>query len=65
MPHEEDIRVLSGAHFLGMIGVQSFGAECGKSVLIYHISKVLVLPYMDFLQLVRGTESIEEVDEGD
>ena len=37
--------------------------ECIDSIHICHILQIFIIPCFDFLDLVRCTESIEEVDE--
>ena len=60
---EEQIRVLSGAHLTGMCGVKAVVTECLDSIQIDQILEVLIIPCLDLLDLVRGTESVEEVNE--
>jgi len=61
---EEDIIVLVRAAHCGALGVQRVLAECVHSIHIGHFLQILVVPDSDLLDLVRGTEAIEEVDEG-
>ena len=60
---EEDIAVFVRTAHCRMLGVESTLTERLNSVHIYHILEVFVIPYIDFLYLVRGTETVEEVDE--
>ena len=60
---EEDIAVLSRAAQHGMLGVDGAFAERLDRVPIDHLGKILVVPRLDLLDLVRGTETVEEVDE--
>jgi len=61
---EEDIAVFSRSSEHGMLGVYCSCAECGNSVLIDHFIELFVIPNLDLLDLVRGTEAIEEVENG-
>ena len=61
---EEDIAVLSGTAEYGVLRVDSSLSECLDSVHINHLGNVLLIPYLDLLDLVRGTEAVEEVQEG-
>ena len=60
---EEDVRVLSGTAQYRMLRVQSMLAELLNSVHVHHVLEVLVIPNFDLLDLVRSTETIEEVQE--
>ena len=46
-----------------MFGIQSPFAERFNGVHIAHLGKIFVIPYFDFLYLVRGTEAVEEMQE--
>ena len=48
----------------GTLGVQGVLAERVNSVHVAHFLQVLVIPHGDLLNLVRGAETVEEVDEG-
>ena len=61
---EEDVAVLVGTAHHGTLGVQGVLAERVNSVHIAHFLQILVIPHGDLLDLVRGTEAVEEVDEG-
>ena len=61
---EENIAVLMRTAHHGTLGVQGVLAERVNSVHIAHFLQVLVIPHGDLLDLVRGTEAVEEVDEG-
>ena len=61
---EEDIAVFSGAAESGVVRVESVCAECSNSVLVEHIFEVSVIPSFDLLDLVRSTETVKEVEEG-
>ena len=60
---EEDIRVLSGTSLAGMIRIQCVIPERVDGVHIHQILQVLVIPGLDLLDLMRSTETVEEVDE--
>ena len=62
---EEDVAVLVAAAHLRMLGVQGAGAELLDGLHVAHRSEVLVIPDGDLLNLVRGTEAVKEVQEGD
>ena len=62
---EEDIRVLCGAAENGVFGVERPFAERLDGIHIAHFFKILVIPYFDLLDLVRGTEAVEEGEERD
>ena len=59
---EEDIRVLSRTSLAWMVRVKSMITECLDSIHISHILQVFIIPCLDLLDLMRSTESIEEVD---
>ena len=59
---KEDIRVLRGSLFLRMLRIQRVCPECLQGIHIQHVTEILVIPGLDLLQLMRGTESVEEVD---
>ena len=61
---EEDIAVLVRAAHYGALGVESSLAESLNSVHIAHFLEILIVPDLDLLDLVRGAEAVEEVDEG-
>ena len=62
---EEHVAVLVGAAHLGVLGVQSLGTELLDSLHVAHFLQVGVIPLLDLLVLVRSTEAVEEVQEGD
>ena len=47
-----------------MFRIESTLAECLYSVHVNHFFEVVEIPDFDFLQLVRGAETVEEVEEG-
>ena len=61
---EEYVAVLSGAAENGVSGHIGACAECGNGILVKHFAQLIIIPYFDFLQLVRGAETVEEVEEG-
>ena len=61
---EEHVAVLVGAAHLGVLGVQSLLAELLHSLHVAHFLQVGVIPLLDLLVLMRGTEAVEEVQEG-
>ena len=60
---EEDVGVLGGAMQHRMLRVQGAGAECLDSIPVKHLAEVLVVPDLDLLDLMRGPEAVEEMDE--
>ena len=45
-----------------MIWIQRIHAECVDRIHIYHIFQILIIPCLNFLNLMGGTETVEEVD---
>ena len=62
---EEHVAVLVGAAHLGVLRVQRLLAELLNSLHVAHFLQISVVPLLDLLVLVRSTETIEEVQEGD
>ncbi len=60
---EEYISVFRRAAKYGVFGVYCACTELCDRVHIDHFGKILIIPCFDFLDLVRGTEAVEEVDE--
>ena len=60
---EEDVAVLMAAAHGRVLGVQGSGAEGRNRVHVHHVLQILVIPDLDLLQLVRGTEAVKEVQE--
>ena len=60
---EVDIRVLRGAAKGRVIRIQRAGAELGNLLGREQLGHVLVSDLVDLLNLVRGTEAVEEVQE--
>ena len=61
---EEDIVVLGGTAGDRMLGVQRAAAEFLDRIPIEHVSQIGIIPFLDLLDLVRGAEAVEEVQEG-
>ena len=59
---EEDVRVLRLALLLRVVRVQRLIAERLNCVEISHILQILVIPDLNLLNLMGGTETVEEVD---
>ena len=62
---EEYVGVLYGGALYGVFGIQCILSEFLQCILIHQLFQILIVHYFDFLQLMRGAEAIEEVDEGD
>ena len=60
---EENVAVLMAAAHGRVLGIQGSGAEGRNRVHVHHVLQVLVIPHLDLLQLVRGTEAVKEVQE--
>ena len=60
---EEDVAVLVGTAHGWMLWVECTFAECFYCIHVAHLFEVFVIPYFDLLDLVGGTEAVEEVDE--
>ena len=60
---EEDISVFMRAAHYGALGVESALSERLNSVHIAHLFEILIVPDLNLLNLMRGAESVEEVDE--
>ena len=60
---EEDIAVLVGTAHNRTLRIEGALAECLDSIHIAHISQIVVVPDLDLLDLVRGAETVEEVQE--
>ena len=61
---EEGVVILVGATGDAVVGVQSVVTEGLNGVLIHHLGQILVVPDGELLDLVGGTEAVEEVQEG-
>ena len=60
---EEDIAVLVGAAGVRVLGVQGVVTEGLDGVHVEHVLEVVEVPHGDLLDLVRGAEAVEEVQE--
>ena len=60
---EENVAVLVRAAHHCVLRIQSALAECFNSIHVAHFLQILVIPNLDLLDLVGGTEAVEEVDE--
>ena len=61
---EEDVAVLVAAARGGVLGVQRVVAERLHGIHIGHFLQIVVVPHFNLLNLVRGAETVEEVQEG-
>ena len=61
---EEDVAVFVGAAHVGMLGIERMLAEGVHGVHVAHFLEIVIIPGSDLLDLVRGPEAVEEVDEG-
>ena len=62
---EENVRILRGSLLVGVLGIHRLGLEAGDRVKIDELCKVLEVENLDFLDLMRCPEAVEEVQEGD
>ena len=60
---EVDVRVLSGAAQVRMLRIQRAGAELSNLIPRHDLRDIFVSDLVDLLDLVRGTEAVEEVQE--
>ena len=60
---KESIGILGHTASNGMFRVERTVAEFFQSFLVDQRSEVFILQHFDFLNLMRGTESVEEIDE--
>ena len=60
---EEDIVVLVRTAHYGMLGIECSLSESGNCIQIAHFLEIIIIPNLDLLNLVRGTEAVEEIDE--
>ncbi len=61
---EEDVAVLVGTAGMGVLGVQRVITERLHGIHVAHVAEIIEVPGGDLLNLVGGTEAIEEVDKG-
>ena len=62
---EEDVGILRGAAKNGMIGRESALAMLEDAIHIDHGAEIVVVEDFDLVDLVRGAEAVEEMEEGD
>ena len=62
---EEGVRVLDGVADRGMLAVQGPGLEAADGVPVHQAAHVVVVQHLDLLDLMGGSEALEEVLEGD
>ena len=60
---EEHVGVLVGAAGDGLVGIERLGAEGGQGLLADQRTEVFRLEQFDLLDLMRGPEAVEEMDE--
>ena len=60
---EVDIRVIHQRAHPGVLRVQGVGAEGGQRVVVHQLGVLVVGQHVDLLDLVAGTEAVEEVQE--
>ena len=60
---EEDVRVYGGTPGGGMLRVQGVGPEGPQSIHVHQRPEILIVQCFDLLDLMRGTEAVEEVQE--
>ena len=61
---EEDVGVLRRAALRGMLRIEGAAAEGVDGLPVEHIAQILVIPLFDLLNLMGGTEAVEEMHEG-
>ena len=62
---EVDVGVIYQRTHTGILRIQGVGAEGGQRVAIHQLGVLVVAQHVDLLDLVAGTEAIEEVQERD
>ena len=62
---EENVAVFGHAARNGSLGCQAALTETGQSLAVEKRGELILLEHLDFLNLMRGAEAVEEVDEGD
>ncbi len=60
---EEDVAVLVGAAVVRMLRVEGVIAERLDGVHVAHLGQIVEVPHGDLLDLMRGAEAVEEVQE--
>ena len=61
---EVDVGVLSGTGLMGMLRIESTVTECLDCIAVKQLCHILVVDLLDLLDLMGGTEAVEEVYEG-
>ena len=59
---EKYVWILYGGTLYRMFWIQCIFAEFFQRILIQQFGDILIIHYFNFLQLVRGTESVKEMD---
>lgn len=62
---EENVRILRGSAQNRVIGVEGSLAESLDGIHVQHIFQIVIIPHLNLLDLMGGTEPVEEVNEGD
>ena len=62
---EIDVGILRGTGLMGMLGVECTLTETLNGIVIEQLCHILVFDLFDLLNLMRGAEAVEEVQEGD
>ena len=62
---EVDIGVIHQRAHAGILRIQGIGTELGQSVIVHQLGVLVVVQHVDLLDLVAGTETVKEVQEGD
>ena len=60
---EEDVTVLVRTARMRMLRIQGMVAECLDGIHIAHLREVIIIPNGNFLNLMRGTEAVKEIEE--
>ena len=62
---EEDVRVLCRPLLEGALRIHRASSELRECIVVHELRKVLILQFVDLLNLVRCPEAVEEVNEGE
>ena len=60
---EENVGILRRALYSGVAGIQRTRTEGTQRLLIDHTSQIVIIPDLDLLLLMRGTEAVKEMQE--
>ena len=60
---EEDVAILMRAAHNRMLRIEGALTECFHSLHVAHLSQIVVIPYLNLLNLVGSAEAVKEVDE--